>query len=134
MQTEGRRTGIDMHSYLKTALLLTAGAVACAQAAEPVVQVLRPTALPAGRMSHTHTNVRLGIDERVAIYAKALGLDDSQQSRLKALLLDQRQQVQRLWNDTSMSPAQRVYTTRAIGDATADAIRAMLTEEQRKKY
>jgi len=46
----------------------------------------------------------------------------------------QRDQVQRIWNDTTLTAAMRIHATGAIGDATADRIRAMLTEEQRKRY
>jgi hypothetical protein len=77
---------------------------------------------------------RSGLEQRIAAYAKALNLDSQQQSRLRVLLLQQREQMQRLWNDNSIPPAQRVYATRAIGDATADGIREMLTDEQRKRY
>ena len=74
------------------------------------------------------------LEGRVAVYTKALNLDPAQQSQLRTLLLLQREQVQRLWSDASMDPANRVYATRAISDATADRIRAMLSEEQRSKY
>jgi hypothetical protein len=63
-----------------------------------------------------------------------LDLDAKQQAQLRALLLQQRARVLEIWNDTSMPAAQRVDATRAIAEATADGIRVMLTEEQRKKY
>jgi hypothetical protein len=78
--------------------------------------------------------VRGKLEDRVATYTRALGLDAHQQQQLTTVLLWQREQVQRLWNDSTMPSVQRIQATRAIGDATADRIRAMLTEEQRKKY
>ena len=74
------------------------------------------------------------LDERVAFYAKELNLDAHQQSELRRLLIEQRERVQQLWSETTMPAAQRIQATKAIEDATSDRIRAMLNEEQRKKY
>jgi len=70
----------------------------------------------------------------VAFYARELNLDAHQQAELRKLLMEQREQVQRLWTDTTLPAAQRIQATKAIEDATSDRIRAMLNEEQRKKY
>lgn len=82
--------------------------------------------LPRGRRS--------GLDARVATLTRALALDPRQQAELRTLLRDQRQQVQRIWQDESVSPADRVAATRKVSAGTADRIRAMLNEEQRKRY
>jgi hypothetical protein len=74
------------------------------------------------------------LDRRIALLAKELDLDAAQQARVRALLEAQRQQVARVWNDTSIPAANRVGATQGIGDHTADQIRSLLTEEQRKKY
>jgi hypothetical protein len=74
------------------------------------------------------------LDGRVAALARALNLSGEQQSQLRALLIAQREQVQRVWSDESMPPARRVHATQVIGEATADRIRAMLNEEQRQRY
>ena len=74
------------------------------------------------------------LDKRVALLAKELKLDASQQVRVKKILQDQQVQVSRLWSDMSMAPALRINATQTIGDRTADQIRALLNEEQRKKY
>ena len=87
---------------------------------------------PRSPRSHQHEHTTL--DGRVAIYARALGLDANQQLQLRDLLVWQRDQVQRVWNDATLTAAMRIHATGAIGDATADRIRAMLTEEQRKRY
>jgi hypothetical protein len=42
--------------------------------------------------------------------------------------------VQKVWSDSSLLPAERAPATHEIGERTADRIRAMLTEEQRKLY
>jgi hypothetical protein len=74
------------------------------------------------------------LEERVAVLSKALDLDARQRSELRKVLEDQREQVSRVWRDTSVPAAYRVSTTRAITDRTADRIRALLNEEQRKRY
>ncbi len=50
------------------------------------------------------------------------------------ILSNQRLQIMKLWNDTSMPPASRVGATRVISTQTGDRIRAMLTDEQKAKY
>jgi hypothetical protein len=75
-----------------------------------------------------------GLEDRVRNLAQALDLDATQQSELRKLLASQREQVRKIWNDSSVPPAYRVSATRAISDQTADRIRAMLNEEQSKKY
>ena len=74
------------------------------------------------------------LDRRVALLAKELNLDAGQQARVKKVLENQRAQMNQVWNNTSLSPAMRVSSTQSIGDRTADQIRALLNEEQRKKY
>ena len=74
------------------------------------------------------------LDRRVMLLAKELGLDATQQGRVKKVLEGQREQVARVWNDRSIPAARRVSATQAIGDRTADRIRALLNDEQRKKY
>jgi periplasmic protein CpxP/Spy len=77
---------------------------------------------------------RSPLDERVATLTKALGLDAKQQTMLRQVLQDQRRQVERIWLDESMTPAVRVAATRKLSTQTGDRIRALLSEEQRRKY
>jgi hypothetical protein len=74
------------------------------------------------------------LDRRVMLLAKELGLDATQRAQVKKVLEGQREQVARVWNDGSIPAARRVSATQAIGDQTADRIRALLNDEQRKKY
>jgi hypothetical protein len=77
---------------------------------------------------------RSGIEGRVKMLSKGLGLDLKQQAELRKVLEGQREQVQRVWKDPSLSGSYRVSATQAISERTADQIRALLNEEQRKKY
>jgi hypothetical protein len=75
-----------------------------------------------------------GVEHRVRVLTKALGLDARQQLELKKILLGQREQVMKAWSDPSAAPASRVAATEAIGDRTAGQIRALLNDEQRTRY
>jgi Spy/CpxP family protein refolding chaperone len=80
---------------------------------------------------HTSASV---IEDRVQTMAKALDLDAKQSSRLREVLLAQRSEVESLVHRAVMEPSARIVALRMINDQTADRIRALLNEEQRKKY
>jgi hypothetical protein len=81
-----------------------------------------------------HRAPRSPVVSRVALMTKELGLDARQQTQVKAILEDQRAEIARIWSDPAVSSALRIGATQAIGDKTADRIRATLNDEQRKKY
>ncbi len=124
--TGKRRAWQAWPARLLLAGLLASGAAAPAAADEPAA----PAASVAGsRAVHGST-----LDGRVALMARELALDAAQQGQLRKLLQAQREQVMALWDDEALPAPVRVSRTRAIGDHTADQIRAMLDDEQRKKY
>jgi hypothetical protein len=73
-------------------------------------------------------------EDRVKVLTQALGLDAKQQLELRKVLEGQRDQIRRVWDDESVPAAYRIIATQSISDKTADQIRALLNEEQRKKY
>ena len=77
---------------------------------------------------------RSGLEERVQLLTAELGLDAAQQSAVRTLLLDQREQVMKVWSDPSIPAGYRIGATRAISDRTADRIRALLNDVQKAKY
>jgi hypothetical protein len=77
---------------------------------------------------------RAGIDERMALLARELNLDASQQIAVRKILEMQRTDIVRIWSDESAPAAQRVYRTQALNTRTEDAIRTLLTDEQKKMY
>jgi hypothetical protein len=87
---------------------------------------------PARRAMHHASSTTL--NDRIRILTKALDLDAMQQSQLRSVLESQRAQLAKLWSDDTVPAEYRVGATRKISDQTADRIRALLTEEQRKKY
>jgi hypothetical protein len=76
----------------------------------------------------------LTLDRRIELLTKELDLNEAQQTEVRKLLLSQRDQVTRLWNDTSVPAPYRVNATQAISEQTADRIRALLDDKQRKRY
>jgi hypothetical protein len=96
-----------------------------------------PVAAPpvrAAPRSHAHHTAANTLDNRVQLMAKELDLDASQQATLKRILLSQRAEVAKVWNDPSVPATVRVATTQAVSEKTAEQIRAILNDEQREKY
>jgi hypothetical protein len=89
----------------------------------------KPAARPPAR-------VRTGgsLQHRVDVLSKALQLDARQRSELITILESQRQAVSKIWSDPALLPAERTPATRALQERTANQIRAILSEEQRKRY
>jgi hypothetical protein len=79
-------------------------------------------------------HVKHGLNERVQLLTKGLELDADQQVELRRLLERQRDEVTKVWNDASLPAPYRVSATQAISERTAEGIRTLLNEEQRKKY
>jgi protein CpxP len=90
---------------------------------------------PSGAAARTSRTPRASaLDERIALLTAELNLDAGQQAGVRKLLEEQREQVRRVWNDVTIPAGSRVGATRAISERTADQIRALLTDEQKKKY
>jgi periplasmic protein CpxP/Spy len=81
-----------------------------------------------------HPRRGASIDDRVRTLTKALDLDERQQTELKAVLQAQREETLKVWADETVPPAVRVKATEAVAERTADRIRALLSDEQKKKY
>jgi len=98
--------------------LLAAGTVH-AQARQPV----HP---PAARVD--------ALEQRVQLLTRELDLNPEQQEAVRQILRGQREAVQQIWQDPQISPAERAPAVRLVGERTADRIRAVLNDEQKKKY
>ncbi len=124
-------------ALLLLALAAPGALPARAGAVSPIVAEASSAAKGTRSESKGAARRRLGpsaLDRRIALLAKALDLDASQQTALRKLLLDQREQVRRIWSDESLASADRIALTKAVSKQTADRIRALLKPEQRKKY
>jgi hypothetical protein len=74
------------------------------------------------------------LEDRIKAFSKALNLDAAQQTQLRKILIEQLVAVRMIWSDKSLLPAERVPATRAANARTGDEIRAILNDEQKKKY
>jgi hypothetical protein len=102
-----------------------------AQPATPPAATSRPSnpQSRAGSLYRRHT-----IDERVKSFAKALDLNETQQEGLKAVLERQQLQARQTQFDSTLSGQERIGKFRALQDDTVLRIRALLNDEQKKKY
>jgi hypothetical protein len=85
-------------------------------------------------LQHPRPHYRSGLEDRVRTFSKAFDLDARQQDELRKVLENQREQIRKVWREGSVPPDYRVSATRLIYDQTEDRIRALLNDEQRKKY
>jgi outer membrane receptor protein involved in Fe transport len=81
-----------------------------------------------------HLTVAQSIDESVRRLARGLDLDPDQQVRLRQILVDQHRHMMQLRSGASGVSGDVTVTMLAIYDQTRARIRAMLNEEQLKKY
>ena len=122
---------------LAAVLLASVPALAAPQAS---VEPLAPQASRDGAEGARHSAAASGqqtgspLDHRVALLAAELQLSAAQQIQVKAVLQRQREAVLKAWNDDTLAPAVRIGRTQAISERTVNDIRALLDEEQRKKY
>lgn len=115
-------------AFLSLALLspnLFSGALVLAQVAAAPATPARPT--HQGYRRPTIDNVVKGL-------AKNLDLNEAQQSAVKKILEQRQQETLRIRLDPSIPPEARIDRIRALQETTVERIRAVLNEEQRKKY
>lgn len=98
----------------------------------PVVAQVAGPATPA-RPTH-RVRRRPTIDDRVKVFAKNLDLNQEQQAAVKKILEQRQQETLRIRQDSSISGAARIAQFRALQDNTVERIRAVLNDEQKKKY
>jgi hypothetical protein len=81
-----------------------------------------------------HLTIAQSIDESVRRLARGLDLDPGQQVRLRQILVDQHRQMTQLRSGASQVSGDATGMMLAIYDQTKARVRAMLNEEQLKKY
>ena len=87
---------------------------------------------PPRSLSHPSTGSTL--EHRVKVLSKALDLDAQQQAELRKIFESQRAAVTKIWTDPALIYAERVPAIRALEDRTANAIRSILNDAQKKRY
>jgi len=73
------------------------------------------------------------MDDRIAILSKNLDLTEVQRSSLKKILEQRQQATLRIRNSEAPGNV-RIGQFRALQERTVEQIRAILTDEQKKKY
>jgi hypothetical protein len=91
-----------------------------------------PQSTPARPAHSTHR--RATLDDRVQAFAKALDLTQPQQVAVKRILQQRQAEILRLRQDGSISGEERIGRLRALQDQTVLRIRAVLNDDQKKKY
>jgi hypothetical protein len=74
------------------------------------------------------------IDERVRSLTKGLELNEAQQAKLREILQNEHRQLNQVRTASTQAGADRVGMMLAVLERTREEIRAMLNEEQKKKY
>jgi hypothetical protein len=123
---------LSVRMLLGLALMLAGPLAACAADEQRPPDAVQTGHSP--RAHHAHPAATASVDDRVQLMTKELGLDASQQARLKIILLAQRTEMAKVWNDPSVAASLRVGRTRIVSDQTAEGIRGILSAEQREKY
>jgi hypothetical protein len=112
--------------------LPTAAAAPEASAEPPTPNAKTPRVLRHGPVRHL--TIAQSIDESVGRLARGLDLDPGQQVRLRQILVDQHRQMMQLRSGGSGVSGDATGAMLAIYDQTRARVRAMLNEEQLKKY
>jgi hypothetical protein len=81
-----------------------------------------------------HRTAGQAIDETVRRMSRGLDLDAVQQQKLREILLDQQKQSRKLRDENPQAGVDWTGATVGIVDQTKTRIRAMLNEDQKKKY
>jgi hypothetical protein len=89
----------------------------------------RTRKMPTGR-----TSQKSSIDLQVERLTKRLDLTAEQQLSARKILDHERHEFARVWDNPSVEPIARTTKLRALRDDAARQIRAILNEEQKKKY
>jgi hypothetical protein len=98
----------------------------------PVLAQLAGAASPARQTHGGHRGPSM--DDRVKVVARNLDLTEAQQAAVKEILEQRQQETLRIRLDPAINGGARIERFRALQDTTVVRIRAILNEEQRKKY
>jgi len=74
------------------------------------------------------------VDEQVKRLTERLNLSADQQGKIKPILEDERQQMESLRSDSSLSREDRMSKMRSIRETAASKIKDNLNDDQKKQY
>ena len=108
-------------------LFLMLASVLCAQQPEAAGPSIPP-------QPPRHNHRRVTLEDRVKVLATNLNLDQPQQDAVLKILQGRMEESLRIRRDTSISGGARIEQLRTLQDNTVLQVRAVLNEEQKKKY
>ena len=76
----------------------------------------------------------MNVADQVKDLTEKLTLTEDQQAKVKTILEDTRDQMQKLRSDESMSQEDKMTKGRALREASTGKIREVLTDDQKKKF
>jgi Spy/CpxP family protein refolding chaperone len=76
----------------------------------------------------------MNVADQVKDLTEKLTLTEDQQAKVKTILEDTRDQMQKLRSDESMSQEDKMAKGRALREASSGKIREVLTDDQKKKF
>ena len=120
-------TGGFGRMLLLVALGLSAGVLVVVGQTSTSVETKPQPRLPLRRRTIT-------LDDQVKSFAETLDLSEAQRSEVKKVLEFRQVQTRRIRLDGSLSGAERISGFRSLQDSTIARIRAVLNDEQKKKY
>lgn len=120
--------------WAATALTAQAQPQTAAPSGPPAIAAPQATAAAATAATARPPARPDALEQRLALLTRELSLTDAQRQQVRAILEEQRAHVRELWSDPSLPAAERVGRLKAVTDHTGDAIRAILTPEQRTHY
>jgi hypothetical protein len=86
------------------------------------------------RHSSRAASANTALEDRVKLLTAELSLDARQQTGVREALIADRTQTLKVWQDQSIPAPLRIKATQDISTRTGNRIRALLNDEQRKKY
>lgn len=89
---------------------------------------------PQGMGGHMGHRPMPSVDDQVKHLTQKLNLTSDQQAKLKPILEDQRKQMDQIHNDSSLSRDDRFSKMQQLRSSSDTQIRALLTEDQQKKF
>jgi hypothetical protein len=120
---------------VKTLLLVALGLPAWVPLAG--VQAVDQTSASVDTKPQTQTPFRrrtITIDDQVKRFTESLDLSETQQSEIRKILEFRQVQIRRIRLDESLSGDERISRLRGLQDSTVAQVRAVLSDEQKKKY
>ena len=91
-------------------------------------------AQPGQGMGHMGRHGMPTIDDQIKHLTKKLNLSADQQAKVKPILEDQRNQMEQIRSDSSMSREDRFSKMQSIHESANSQIKGVLNEDQQKKF